>query len=86
MNNGLKYVVAVRDFAMMAYAPPIFVPSKGVAIRSFADECNREDQNNNLNMHPEDFELHCLAMWDEDSGVFTSPGVEVLCRGKDVKG
>lgn len=86
--SSLKAVVAVFDSAVQAYAPPMCVPSTGLAVRSFTDEVNRADVNNPLHGHPEDFELRHLANFDEDSGVFSrleSGLVEVLVRGKDVK-
>lgn len=83
----LKPVVAVFDSAVQGFASPILVAAKGQAVRSFQDEVNRADQNNPLFNHPEDFELRCLAMFDEETGVYHNmpDGPEVLCRGKDVK-
>lgn len=83
-----KFVVSVFDSAVQAYANPVFVPAKGVAVRSFGDEVNRVDINNPLNKHSSDFELRCLAIFDEETGLFhpLSDGVvEVLARGKDLK-
>lgn len=79
-------VVAVRDSAVKAYGRPIFVPSVGVALRSFSDEVNREAAENAMNMHPSDFELFEIAAFDEDTGVFRDApeGVRSLARGKDV--
>lgn len=82
-----KPVVAVYDSAVGAYASPIVVVSRGVAVRSFTDEVNRADPQNQLHNHPEDFEMRLLAYFDEDTGVFynTESGVaEPLCRAKDV--
>lgn len=82
-----KPFVAVWDSAVQAYAPPILVAARGAAVRSFTDEVNRPNENNPLHGHAEDFELHLLAIFDENTGVFTSPpdGPEILARGKDVK-
>jgi len=78
-------VVAVRDGAMMAFGRPLFVPSIGVAVRSFADEVNRSAEDNQMNKHPEDFELYVLAEFEEETGVFSLPvdGVRCLARGKE---
>lgn len=79
------YVVSVRDSAMQAFGRPIFVPSLGVASRSFADEVNRAAPDNQMNQHPEDFELWYIADFEEETGLFTGcDQVRQLARGKDV--
>ena len=51
----MKYAVcAVKDRAVDAFNRPLYVPTVGVAIRSFTDECNKKDSE--LNIHPEDYE------------------------------
>lgn len=81
----ITQVVAVRDSAMFAFGRPLFVPSLGVALRSFTDEINRNAPDNQMFAHPEDFELWHLAEFDETTGVFTTVETRVLTRGKDVK-
>jgi hypothetical protein len=82
----MKLVVcAVFDSAVQAYGRPIFVAAAGAATRSFMDEVNRNAQDNPLFAHPDDFELRCLAVFDDESGVFVSDGITALARGKDVK-
>lgn len=81
---AVKYVVAVRDSAMQAFANPFFVPATAAAVRSFSDEVNRAAPDNPLYAHPEDFELHCLATFEEDDGSFIM-GSHLLVRAKDVK-
>lgn len=63
-------IVAVRDIKANVYAQPMFVGSLGAAIRSFGDECQREDNNNVLYKHPEDFELWHLGEYDDADGSF----------------
>lgn len=79
-------VCAVRDSAMQAFAQPAFVPSVGVAVRSFSSEVNRKDPQNVLSQHPEDFELWHVADWNEEAGAFSVPegGPRCVARGKDV--
>lgn len=87
MNNrgrATSVVVSIFDSATQMYSKPMFVPSAAYAIRSFKDEVNRADGNNQLNAHPEDFELRMLSTFDEDTGIFTTTGMQVLARGKDV--
>lgn len=62
------------------------MPTIAMASRSFTDEVNNAVEGNNLYRHPEDYELHCLAVFDEDTGKFTNNDEPTLVvRGKDVK-
>lgn len=64
-----KFVVcAVRDRAVDGFGIPIFVPSEGAAIRSFADEVNRKESA--MAQHPEDYDLYFLGLFDDGSGQF----------------
>lgn len=78
-------VVAVFDSAIQAFNRPFFVPAIGMAVRSFADEVNRNAPENPMYAHPDDFWLSHLAEFDEESGTFIMVDVRVLSRGKDVK-
>lgn len=81
----MQFVVSVKDSALGAYGRPLFVPSLGVAMRSFSDEVNRVAPDNQMNAHPEDFELWYLASFDEVNGTFVDPAIRMLARGKDVR-
>lgn len=61
-------IVAVKDRAADVFGVPVFVQSKGIAIRSFADEINRSDPQNQLYNHPEDFDLFFLGTFDDSDG------------------
>lgn len=78
-------IVAIRDRAADVYGQPFFVPSVGVAIRSFSDEVNRAGDNNNLYNHPEDFDLYSLGEYDDEAGSFECTRPMQLAVGKDVK-
>jgi len=81
-------IVAVRDRAAEAFMRPFFVPSIGVAIRSFGDEINREALDNPMFQHPDDYDLYLLGEYDEDFGYLSqagNPPVTILARGKDLK-
>lgn len=81
-------VVSVFDSAVGAYGRPIFVPSTGVAMRSFSDEVNRADADNGMFYHPDDFGLFHVADYNDSSGRFSSVGEGdpiLLVRAKDVK-
>lgn len=74
----MKYVVvSIKDRAADAFGRPAFVPSVGVAIRSFSDEINRSDSENQMFAHPDDFDLFELASYDDSTGI-----VEMLAQPK----
>lgn len=78
-------VLAVRDSAVGAYARPIFVPSTAVAVRSFADEVNRNAADNPMFAHADDFELHELGVYIEETGALVPlDGPVCVVRAKDV--
>lgn len=74
----------VFDSAVQAYGQPIFVRSRGEAVRSFTDEINRKDERNALYAHPDDYTLSVLGTFDQATGGFASD-IQILCRGKDVR-
>lgn len=63
-------VMCARDIKVGVYARPFFVNTVAQAVRSFQDEARRDAADNQLNRHPEDFELFELGTWDEDTAVF----------------
>jgi hypothetical protein len=64
----------------------MFVPSAGVAIRSFSDEINRNNADNQLYNHPDDFDLYELGEFDDNTGIFTlHEQPKLLSLGKQVK-
>lgn len=63
-------IIAIRDIKANCFGQPNFVTNIGSAIRSFGDECQREDRNNMLYMHPEDFELYELGWWGDGDAHF----------------
>ena len=77
---------SVKDRAADAYGRPMFVPSTGVAIRSFSDEINRSDADNQLYNHPDDFDLYEFGIFDDNSGTFEIyEQPKLLSLGKQVK-
>lgn len=68
---AILVVVAVKDLAAQAFGRPFFVPSVGVATRSFADEVNRRADDNQMATHPADFELYEVGEFDDSNGMFT---------------
>ena len=78
-------VLAVRDRAIDAYGQPFFSASVGAAIRGFTDEVNNPREGNQLNKHPEDFDLYLLGEFDDSKGVFETDTPSQVAIGKDVK-
>lgn len=83
----IRVVCSVFDSAAEVYsAPPMFVPSPGVAVRAFSDEVRREDKANALNQHPADFVLFELGSFDDVEGKFVNlPSPRQLVRGVDIQ-
>jgi len=81
----MKYAVcAVKDRAIDAYNRPIYVPTIGVAIRSFNDEVNRKDSE--MANHPEDYDLYELGSWDDQTAIYQPLDVpRVITRAQDVQ-
>jgi len=78
-------ICCVFDKVSELYALPMFVATKGVAVRMFTDEVNRVAGDNNLHLHPGDFVLESVGSWDNEKGDFVSFPKVVLCRGDIVK-
>ena len=83
----MKYVVvSIKDRAADAFGRPAFVPSVGVAIRSFSDEVNRNDSENQMYAHPDDFDLFELASYDDSTGIVEMlDQPKLLILGKNAK-
>jgi len=82
-------VVAILDQATGAYSRPVFCASKGVAVRSFQDECRNGaagGQSNDMQRHPGDFTLYFLGTYDDSTGAFEQENApQLLFRGLDCK-
>lgn len=62
--------VAIYDAAVGAYARPFFMPSIGMAMRSFEDEAVRQADDNPMYKHGGDFALFELGVYDDAVGRF----------------
>lgn len=79
-------ICSVKDRAADAFGRPMFVASTGVAIRSFSDELNRSDADNQLFNHPDDFDLYEFGVFDDNTGLFDLyDQPKLLSLGKQVK-
>lgn len=60
----------IRDSKANTFAAPFTAPTRGMALRMFADHVN--DPQTMPNKHPEDFELFELATYDDQAGTIDS--------------
>lgn len=63
-------VFSVFDSAVGAYMQPMFLHSRGQAIRSFNDAIL--DPSTNAGKHPDDFTLFYLGEFDDQTGKFSN--------------
>jgi len=87
---AILVIVSIKDLAAQAFGRPAFVPSVGVAVRSFSDEVNRDHPDNQMFSHPSDFELYEVGQFDDATGVFSdnhssTSAPRLLTRAVDVK-
>ena len=81
----ILFVYCVRDRATDQFGNPMFLVNDGQAIRSFSDEVNRDDKENMLNRHSDDFDLYKLGTYDGGTGIFSTHVPEMISIGKQVK-
>lgn len=82
----IQIVCAVKDRAADAFGRPFFVPTQGVAIRSFMDEVLRDAADNQLHQHPDDFDLYELGSFDDSNGMIVMLSEpKLLMLGKQVR-
>lgn len=77
-------ILTVRDRAIDAYGQPFYATSVGGAVRSFSDEINNAREGNQLNKHPEDFDLFLLGEFDDNTGEFDITRPAQVAVGKDL--
>lgn len=65
---SILQVTAVYDSVAETYFPPVFVPSKGVGIRSFQDAVLASDTQ--FAKHPQHFSLFYLGSYDQATAQF----------------
>jgi len=81
-------IVAIYDNAVECFSQPSFVPALGVAVRSFGDEVKREgtpDRPNNLNLHPDDYELFEIGTYDDQTAELVAIAPRKLASATDYK-
>lgn len=81
-----RQVIAIYDRAADAFGQPAFVEAIGKGIRMFQDEVNRNQPDNQVFNHPDDFDLFHLGEYDDNTGQFTNLAEpKQLAIGKQMK-
>lgn len=78
-------VYAVKDTATDQFGTPMFLIAAGQAVRSFRDQVNKNDPENPLYLHPDDYILYSMGEFDTVSGIFTTTPPALVIRAKDCK-
>lgn len=66
--SGKLLAFSVFDVKAEVYGTPIFFATKGLATRTFEEQCNKPDSP--IAMHPADFTLFHVGEFDQDAGMF----------------
>lgn len=76
-------VCVLFDKALGAYSRPMFVVSKGQAVRAVTDEANSRESD--IGKHPSDYELFYVGKFDDRDASFDCDGkLELVCRCVDL--
>lgn len=67
---------AILDVKAGAYGTPFFSVNDQVALRSFGNLAN--DKGTSIGMNPEDFHLHQIGVFDDQTGEFAPGQVQSL--------
>ncbi len=69
-------IYSIFDTASGLYQQPLFAKSDGEVIRSFSDVAN--DKEHQIGLHPEDYSLYRLGIFDDNRGTLTDENNECL--------
>ena len=83
-------IYAIFDTASGLYLRPMFAQADGEALRAFSDAIL--DAESELGKHPEDYSIHRLGIYDDNTGKITdeinscmSTGLECVARSRNIK-
>jgi len=79
-------VYAIYDHAIQCFGIPMFYQTDKAAIRAFTDEVNRESPTNLLYLHPEDYELFSIGVYEDATASLeqAQPKARLIAHGKAV--
>jgi len=78
-------IYTVQDKKTEEYGNPMFLRTHGEAIRGFADAVNKQDENNSLYKHPEDYALFHIGEYETTTARITSSTANCLIQAIDTK-
>jgi len=73
--------MVVRDRSADCYGTPYFALSVGAAARGFSDRLNRQEAENVMYDHPEDFELYEIGSYHDVTAELTSHAPRLVMTG-----
>lgn len=79
----MKYIlVSCKDIKSEVFTPPIPFRSDAEAVRAYGDAVGKDPM---LSKYPEDFELHKVAFWDNETGLLDAIQDNTkICRISDI--
>lgn len=78
-----QIIFSIHDSKAEAYINPFFLPTEGLATRSFGDCVN--DPNHQFYLNPADYTLFAIGEFDSDTGVIEYQEKRSLGNGVDFK-
>lgn len=79
----IQQLYSVYDEKALAFLPPFFVPTHGIALRAFKDCVNSKDHQ--FGKHPADYTLFYLGDWDDTNCEFDLIARKSLGNGVEFK-
>ena len=77
-----QIIFTVRDSKAAAYLPPFFMFNEAMAIRAIQDAVN--DEKHQFHLHPEDYHLFRIGVFDDDTGEITPEAPTVVVGAMDL--
>jgi len=78
-------IYVIKDKVAGTYNTPFFQPTDVHAVRAFRTEVNRKDEQNMIYLYPEEYSLHHIGTYNDDTGEINSKGNGLLIEGHKLK-
>lgn len=75
-------VFSIYDEKAQAFLPPFVLPKTAMAVRTFSDCVNSSDHQ--FSLHPQDYTLFNLGIWDDETGEYTIDQKKALHNGVEL--
>lgn len=72
-------IFSIYDTKSQTYGRPFFERNQQTALRSVRMVVNNPTSENQYNKYPQDFELHVIGTYDDETGVLEGHKPEKLC-------